>query len=254
MIPYLIITDANGNAYSYPTTFQISKCSLNASTNMLKYAYGSGGKQVGDGFYNYRLITIEGALIEDNPTTFESSLRTLVSASLRGGQLQIISDKVNRYIQVKVPDIDYEWEFFQISKTLSIIFIAEFPFWQDVTALSSVNVMTGNGTFTVDGSGSDYLMMPVITVAADQGVDVPSIKITNMSDGGMSFYYNDSQFTAGSTLVIDSAAGTVKLNSNDRRISLLSNSVFLRLQPMSNSFAYEGAACTITVAWRRLYI
>ncbi len=249
----LILTDDNGNGYSFPSTFYIKSGSFSASTDVKKYAYGTGGKQVGDGFYNYRLVTIEGFLIEGRDSDFEIARAALFFACRKGGQLRIQGDSVSRFITVRKPDFDYQWEFFQRSMRISITFIAENPFWVDDTETSDANVMTGDGSFAVDGSGSVEVMLPVFEISATS-VPVPSVRLTNISDGGLSLQYNNPTFYAGDLLVIDSLAGTIKLNSNPAQEYLQDGSAFLRLQPVSNTFNYEGAACTITVKFRKYYI
>jgi phage-related protein len=251
---YLSLTDDNGSSYAFPQTFFIKRPALSASTNILKYMYADGGKQVGDGRYNHRVITVEGAIIEDTLAAFETSYQAMCLAALKGGVLRIIGDAVDRYIEVRTPDIDCEDEIYGASVKVTLTFIAAYPFWQDTNLTTTTTVMAGAGSITITGTGSVYIMTPVITIAADQGVDVPGIKLLNTNDGGLNLTYNNPYFYAGATLVIDCGAGTIRLNNNNAIEYLQAGSALLRLQPMSNVINYEGAACTISVAFRKVYL
>jgi phage-related protein len=77
--------------------------------------------------------------------------------------------------------------------------------------------------------------------------------MTNKSDGGMLFEYNDINFAIGDVLIINCAEGTVKLN-NGNTIENFNPGRFLRLQPSLNEIEYEGAACTISFLFRKVYL
>ena len=55
-------------------------------------------------------------------------------------------------------------------------------------------------------------------------------------------------------LIIDCAEGTVKKNNNNAMDNVVVPARFLRLQPISNTIEYEGAACTITFKFRKVYL
>jgi phage-related protein len=251
--PYLKIEDANGNSYSFPKSLFLSSDPFSIRSTIKELMYAHGGREVGDGFIESRKVTIEGHIRADTGAAFETAYRALMQAILKGGKLTISSDAVSRYIAVSRPDVDSEWEHWPNFKTITITFNALFPFWQDAAETSSVHVMAGNGSFTVDASGSDHVMMPTITIAADQGVDVPNVRLRNVSDGGMVMEYDNPFLTSGASLAIDSSEGTIKLNGNDA-VSYLVEGGFLRLQPQSNTIYYEGPACTITVKYRKAYL
>jgi phage-related protein len=249
----LTLTDDNGSVYTFPENFSNWQGSLAARTNVKNHVHADGGKQTGDGRYSSRALVVSGAIFADTQAAFETALRAMTKAVIKGGLLKITSDQVSRYIDVRKPNIDYEIKRLPAFIRITLTFVAQYPFWLDVSETSSAHVMTGNGTFTVDASGSDYIMTPTIVIAADQGVDVPGVKFKNITDGSMYFQFNSPAFLAGSTLTMDCSNGTVKLNNTDAIEYLVAPSSFLRLQNMVNTFDYEGAACTITIKYRKVY-
>jgi hypothetical protein len=111
---------------------------------------------------------------------------------------------------------------------------------------------TPRATLSITG-GADHIVMPVVTISADQGVNVPGVLLRNLSDGGSVFEYNNPLFTAGSVLEIDCAAGTVRLNGN-LATEYFVRGAFPRLQPGMNLIEYEGGAATVTVTFRKVYL
>lgn len=253
MLPYLKLTDDDGSVYSFPISFFITEDGASTRSTIRDLLYAHGGRQIADGFVKPRQITIDGSLHNDTQAGFETAYRALSKAVLKGGKLSISSDSPARYLTVNSPSIDSAWDYFPLRKEISITFNAPFPFWEDETEITDTHVLAGDDTFTVDASGADALMLPVIQIDADQGVDIPSIVLRNSTDGGAFLRYENPLFTAGAMLTIDSKEGSIKLNNNDAIQYVVSGS-FPRLQAAVNTLLYEGAACTITVTYRRVYL
>jgi phage-related protein len=250
----LTITDYEGNVYTFPVNFEtLPSLDFEQSRNVVDYSYFPGGKDVSDGFPVSRTVTVNGVLQADTAALYETAKRALVAAILKGGYLKRVDDVVDRYIEVKGGSITENFTTPEQLADIEIRFLAEFPFWEDSTETTDSQVMAGNGSFTVDGSGSDYIMFPKIEIEADQGVSVPAIKLKNNDDGGMYFEHADTGFIAGAILIIDSREGTVKLNNNDNMAYFVTPR-FLRLQPKVNNFIYEGAAATVRVKYRKYYL
>jgi hypothetical protein len=111
---------------------------------------------------------------------------------------------------------------------------------------------TPRATLSITG-GADHVVMPVVTISADQGVNVPGVLLRNLSDGGSVFEYNNPLFVAGSVLEIDCAVGTVRLNGN-LATEYFVRGAFPRLQPGVNLIEYEGGAATVTFTFRKVYV
>jgi hypothetical protein len=254
MSAFLKIEDTDGNVYNFDRSFWITGDDIETAKTVLNQFYAAGGRQVSDGFITARSISITGSIYADSLAEYETAYNNFLIAVLKGGKLSKSVDGATRYIDVSDPDISTSQEQGQQARfSVSVTFLAEFPFWKDSTETVDTNVLSGDGSFTVDGSGSIFLMQPTIQIDADQGNDVPLVKLTNTNDGGASFTYSDTNFLAGDTLIINSEEGTVQKNNNNA-ISNLTTARFLRLQNIVNNFSYEGAACTIKVKYRKLYL
>jgi phage-related protein len=253
MLPHLVLTDKDGNVYNFPDSFFLTSDPVSTRSSIKELLYAHGGRQVGDGFVQSRKLQIEGFMHNDTQVGFETAYRSLMRALTKGGKLTISNDIVSRYIDVGNPSVDSSWEYYPLFKNVNITFDAPFPFWQDSTDTTETHVVAGNTTFTLDASGSDTLMMPVIEIDSDQGVNVTNIIMRNITDSGNLIEYTNPNFLAGNILVIDSIEGTIRLNNVDAMTYFISGTL-LRLLPVINTIEYEGAACTIKITYRKLYL
>jgi len=254
--PYLQLTDFEDNVYTFPPEFWLEDMDWQISSNVKNLSYVAGGKNVSDSYLQSRTIVVAtDGLMADTLAALETKTRALQKALMAGGYLTVSDDTVSRYIQVKNANVSSSYQgTHRLEKPFSISFIVEYPFWEDSAETEDSNVMSGGAeTFTVDNSGSDFVVLPIIKIAADQASDLPSIKLQNVSDGGMTMEYTDEFFSIGDELIIDSKEGTVKRNGNNT-IEYFYPARFLRLQNKENTLSYEGNACTITVAYRRVYL
>lgn len=249
---YLTLTDANSNVYNFPEDFWISNDSWDTNKNMVNRFYAAGGRNIADGFLTPRVITITGQIRADSRAAYETKYRAFIQAVLKGGTLTISNDTVSRYISVNYPGANNGQEEGQQYKEISIDFIAEDTFWYDSTETVSTNILAGDDSFSVDTTGTDFIINPTIVIDADQSADVPSAKITNVSDGGAVFTYNDTAFIQGDIVTVNSETGQVDRNGGLTPDKF--SGVYIRLQPGSNTINYEGAACTVLVKYRKVYL
>jgi hypothetical protein len=255
-IPYFILTDSNSNTYDFNNNFIITSKTVNASIQVLEDAYAAGGKNIADGFPRSTVITIAGGIYEDSIANFETADRALKQACLKGGQLSLSGDSVSRYLDVIFAGITETFlreneHLDQRHRNYNIKFRVENPFWQDSSETTDDNVLAGNDTVSIS-NGGDYMVKPLITIDADQSVDIPTVTITNTTDGSMLFTYNDPNFVSGNSVEIDCSEGTVERNGGDSSDYFAGN--FLRLLAGTNSIDYEGAACTLTFTFRKIYL
>lgn len=248
----LRLTDRNGDTYDFPDNFFVSEEAIVARTSIQDIMFAHGGVDTGDGMAQARVISITGIVAAYSAAAFETAKRALVKACNTGGLLSVIGDVVSRSISVRVSKRDPNWHRFLAAQTITIDFICEFPYWEDTAFTDSSHTLAGDDDFTVDASGSDDIMMPVITITGS--VDLPSIKLTNFDDGGMYIEYNNPELYAGDVLEIDSSTGEITVNGNDARSYLAQGSAYLRLQSMVNNLRYEGGAADITVSFKKVYL
>lgn len=248
------LIDRDGNSYIFPEDFWIKDDGTSSRSETTQLDFAHGGKELSDGFLQPRTITVEGEIRADTEAAFETALRAIQRAVRKNGKLYVIDDIITRFIEVKSPSVSSEYTGdYPQEKPVSITFLAEYPFWQNDTISSDSETVTGDDTLLVDNSESDDFCLPTITISADQGVDLPSVRLRNQSDGGMFFDYNNPSFFAGAILVIDCFNGTIRLNNNDS-FEFFNPARFLRLQHVVNTILYEGAAATITFTWRKTYL
>lgn len=252
MSAYLILTDAIGNIYNFPSDFWIENDSWEVNKNIANKFYAAGGRNVADGFLASRVITLKGQIRADSRAEYETAYRAFVQAVLKGGQLTISNDNVARYIDVKYPGAANGQEQFQRYKEISIDFVAEDVFWKDSAEILSSHVVTGDDTLTVDTTGTDFLINPTIEIEADQSEDLPSVQMINKSDGSSAYQYIDAFFVQDDIVTIDSETGEIKRNGAISADKF--SGAFLRLQPGENTIDYEGGAATIIFKYRRLYL
>jgi hypothetical protein len=249
------LTDANGTLYTFPLDFFVKTHDWEVRSGVSERAYAHGGRDTGDGYLKSRIITVEGALRDDTLAGLDTKLLALRRAVLKGGDLRVTDDTVSRYIRVRAPKASEQFiGDYRNERPIVISFLAEDVFWKDDTETTVTKVAAAAiEDFTADATGSHALIYPVIQIVADQGVDVPSVSLKNLSDGGMSLVYADQFFVQGDTVTIDCGEGTVTRNNNDT-ISAMTTARFLRLQPGVNDLRYEGAAATVKVKFRKVYL
>lgn len=248
------LTNANLGTYDLPLDFWIDSSPVTLNSNIVHRSYSAGGRQLSDGFPLTRVLTISGMVRADSMSEMETLKRSVSVAVLEAKKLSIIEDNVSRYIEVSTPTIEIDQEQGGLLQEINIIFQAVNTFWEDEVETVETFILTGDSTFSVDTTTTDFIIFPKIEIVANKSVDLPSIKLTNSSDGGTSMTYNNENFLDGSTVIIDSDRGTVKLNNGDAIDKLVVPSAFIRLQREINYFEYEGGACTINIHYRRRYL
>lgn len=248
----LTLTDANDNVYNFPQDFWISNDSWDVNKNVVNRFYAAGGRNIADGFLQARIITITGQIRADSQSAYETAYRSFIQAILKGGKLTRSEDTVSRYIQVSLPTGNNGPEQGRQFQEISIDFVAEDTFWKDSYETISTNIVAGDDSFTVTTTGTDFIINPTIEIDADQSADIPSAKITNLSDGAGSFTYNDSSFVQGDVVTINSETGEIKRNGGGTADKF--SGAFIRLQPESNTIEYEGNAATILFKYRKVYL
>lgn len=253
----LRLIDNDNNVFNFPNDFWLDNFGWKVTNKMKNIAYYAGGKNTADKFLEARTILVKGFLRGDSLEELETTERGVQKAVLKGGKLYVVGDIENRYLEVSSPIVssDYTHDY-RYEKQFNVSYLVEYPFWQNAIETEYTALLdgsTGGDQFTVDNSDSDFLVYPVITIQANRGYNLPYIKLSNLSDSGMFFVYENPSFLAGSTLVIDCREGTVKLDGADS-FEYFTTPRFLRVQALNNIFFYEGDPCTLTVTFRKIYL
>jgi phage-related protein len=254
MTPVLTLIDDDSNAFTFEKDFWLKDYDLNVNVSMQNYTYAAGGRNTADGYPKSRQITISGILWAETLAELEAKRRLIFQACLKGGKLQKSDDTISRYIYVKYANFSYSQGGWRNAENITITFIAEFPFWQD-SSLTTYEIVTPSGlfSFNVDATGSDFVILPLIEFENTEGTASPNVNLSNDTDGGVSFEYQDASFIADDLLEVDSALGTVLKNSSNA-VEYATKPWFLRLQPSVNTFTYTGSLLTIRIKYRKVYI
>lgn len=139
---------------------------------------------------------------------------------------------------------------------VQIVFAASDPYWYAEDEVTATYTPTGNTILTPNPASGDWparqWVSPVITITAPGAGSVPSVRLQNLSDGGLQLQYADLNLRNGAVVVIDCANGTVTRNGTDS-IQFLDGE-FIRLLAQANQISYTGAACTISFKWRPRWV
>ena len=129
---------------------------------------------------------------------------------------------------------------------MQIELIAQRPFFIAAGASTSdVFNVTGNYSFNINGLGNAF-EEPIVYICATGGTITDEIKLTNNANG-RAFQYRGT-LGNGLTLEVDTKEVTVENNAADGLSQFEGD--FLTIEAGSNSFAYEGFTCRITVEHR----
>lgn len=119
------------------------------------------------------------------------------------------------------------------------------PYWYATTWAQQAFALSGNGSITVNVDSTIYRdVSPVIQITAPGSGSVPSVTLTNTTDGGRFMSYSDLNLASGAIATLDCrTAQATRGGSNGIRYVA---GWWLRLLPGANVIQYAGAACTLT--------
>lgn len=158
----------------------------------------------------------------------------------------------------RMKGFDHEWQ--ELSgRTMSRVRIswrAADPFWYAAEETVVTEELAGDGQVVVDTGVGDWParveVWPVLTVTAPPAGSVPSVLLRNESDEGMQLVYRDLSLKNGAAVVFNTDVHTVSRGGvNTLRFF---DGAPLRLLPGENRLTYEGAACTLTIRYRKRWI
>lgn len=137
---------------------------------------------------------------------------------------------------------------------VQIVWASEDPYWYSESLVAVEFEPTGNAVFTVDPTAQTPAarawVSPVITITAPVSGSVSSVRLQNLTDGGLQLLYADLQLRNGASAVIDCHNGTVTRGGTNTIQYLAAGSEFIRLLDRPNQVQYTGSACTISFTWR----
>lgn len=185
------------------------------------------------------LDTLLKALWTINESRVDESLKDIYFYDDRflRGQVKNWSD--NRYAAMRRIDFDFD-------------FVVPDPFYQYINRTRLVQTISSTPTSFDCTPGGNVHTMPKVSFIADQGGDITSLTLENLTTGEAVTY--SGTVSSGKTLVID---GSVRPRIvEDDGVDDLANHVgdFLQLLAMTNKLKYTGSLCTIKIDFFDRYL
>lgn len=235
------------DAWTLPENSWVSDLTGTVRSHYQDRACQHGAVNTGDGKLDKRKIEVTIYVDEETEPRYFSALDFIKGKLYRTDMQLYISE--SRYINLDALS-SYSEEtvtgFANRRCFVKAMFICADPLWYSVQQTAvNVDVSTNPQSITLRNMGNIETPF-VLTLTADS-VAVPEIKLTNTETGAIT-YYKDPQMAVGSSVVIDSAAGTVKRNGSNSINAF--RGVFPTIMPGDNVFTIESAACAFSAAYR----
>jgi len=246
------IIDSLGQEFTLPKTFELRSEPLSKKSSLLGVAFVHGAKDVSDGMYNPRIVTVSGKIWASSDYEYnekwDAIAEHLIKENIR------IQNRGRQINCKKVQDIshDYPSNLGYHYGEVGISFLCLDPFWYSANAVQKQFSVTGSPyqfQFDVGGKVETYPL--IIITNSDVNSD---FTLKNITDDGREFEISDSGAVQGTEIQIDCKEGTVVRDGETNLISVFSG-LFLRLLGgRTNQFEYTGANCNITFQYKNAWI
>ena len=201
------------------------------------------GAYIEEGDLKPIVVTVRGDLVADTASELRTLVDTFLGAINNGKQAFRIFD--DRYITAQKRSYSGDLKAALLLFNYVLSFVAETPFWIEDAASTNEEIISATPTTYNITIGGNAHVNPIITIAADQGVDVTNVVLENVT-AGTSMVYTGT-ISSGESLVIDTSLFTIKNNAVDDPDNFGGD--FLQLLAGTNSIKYTGLNCTITFDW-----
>lgn len=188
-------------------------------------------------------LRITGSVIGSTVTAARDNTDSLTRA-FQGGEkdFYIYND---RFLRARTLNFDIKPEAQQFFYGFNARMVSGVAFWRYVQKSRKKQVISSSPTtftLTVNGNVATY---PVITISADQGSNLATITLENVT--GQESFSHSNQVDSGDDYVIDTENLTVT-NAGTDEIQYFTGS-FFQLLPGQNTIKYTGSNCTIKIDW-----
>lgn len=233
----------NSVVYELPTLTKVSSFDFDFRTGTEDKALQHGGVFTGDGKAEVRTLELEIGIYNLGTRTDYRNLvdKIKLYASRRGQRFYRDDDRYINIECLKSVQEDFEDGYHGIKGTLTLDFICIDPFEYSTSAIKgSENVTESPHEFTINNPGTaDTPLKLTITANANN----PAVTLVNETDNNRTFGYQDTGFTAGKVVVIDSAEGIVTRDTTNTINDM--GGTFINLLPGGNVIKYTGAVAVI---------
>jgi len=240
----LKIIDSIGQEFEMPKTFEIRNDPARRRSKLLPVAFNHGAKDVSDGMFASKMITVSGEIWAESDAAFNVKWDALAE--------HIVKDDIriqNRGRQIylkKIAGVSVTYPSTALNHVgkVSITFVAADPFWYSAASVQKQKVVTASPDsfqHDVDGLMETW---PIITIVNTN--DNFDFTLKNETDDDRELQIIDVAADAGTTIYIDCKNGTVLRGTTDI-ISKFSGMFLRLLGGRTNEFTYTGADCVITM-------
>lgn len=239
-----------GTTYTFPTYTGLTGLSFDVRNNEVKRAFTHGSIDNGDGKIESRIVEIESFVEADTESAYKTALNAIKAAVYRRDYKLYLTD--DQYINVTALD---KWKEtyikgFRNKGFATMAFRCTDPFFYALTPTSATqSASTDPFQFTITNPGTVDTPLSVTFIPTTEAHD---IKLTNTTDGGRAFEYNDTLLTSPAEATINAATGTVYRGSSNSINAFVGT--FLKLLPGDNVLQYEGDPCSIVTAFTARYL
>jgi len=245
------LIDALSQEYILPKSFELRSDPGGRRSQPLETAFIHGAKDVSDGMFTPKIITITGKIFATTDALFNAKWDPFQAHLIKENfKIQDKGRNINikRVLEIakEYPSpVNYHWG------EISIAMLAEDPFWYTIEESQKVKAITGSPTEFPHTIGGIMETLPIITI--ENNADNPLFTLQNITDNNRSFQIQDAGASNGTVIVINCREGTVIRDTTN--IIADFSGLFLRLLGgRVNNFKYTGADCDITMDYYEAWI
>ena len=243
--------DALGQEYILPKSFELRSDPGGRRTQALETAFIHGAKDVSDGMFTPKIITITGKIFATTDALFNAKwdpfqthlIKENFKIQDKGRQINI--KRILEITKEYPSPVNYHWG------EISIAMLAEDPFWYATAATQKQKAITSSPNEFQYDIGGVVETYPIITI--ENNAANTNLTFQNITDGNRSFQIQDAGAANGTVIVINCKTGTVVRDTTN--IIADFSGLFLRLLGgQQNVLKYTGADCDITLQYFEAWI
>lgn len=245
------LIDSLDQEFVFPKTFELRSDPSARRSDLLDLAFTHGAKDVSDGMFSKKFIEVSGKIWASSDADFNTKWDALAeylikdNVRIQNMDRQIYLQKVVGISKTYPSKVSYHYG------EVSITFVAADPFWYSKTEQEKNQAITSSPKLFEFVIGGKMETWPLITI--ENNADNFNFTLMNKTDNDRFFTIADVGAGSGTTIVIDTKAGTVKRGATNI-ISAFSG-LFLRLLGgRTNEFSYIGANCDIKMEYFEAWI
>lgn len=244
-----------GADYELPACLVLADNNVDTKTETWSLVFSDGTYSAGDEVKDRKAV-LTGTFGQMDRATFRDLADEIrYQCSRPGLRLQLVAGGPYLNLAHMVSfDEDPEQLFDWSVAKLRVAWQCDDPFWYAPTPEVRTISLSGPDTFVIEaGAGAGLKgcvrgVFPQIKCISPGFLPVSSFTLANLSDDGLQLRYSDPYLKNGNSATIDCVKGKATRSDGTNTIRFLEGE-FLRLLTKSNTFSYNGPACTLEFTW-----